>query len=128
MKKALIFIMATALVAALVISAEADQWAFFEPSEKTSDSLDFSGKPFATVLSSNSDGTLEVFSGSGLASFVPIQLDQLVVSLVNVSREEDLLATDETPFFSEFNLNTGKIDWWAEYYDIKLTQALAKVS
>lgn len=107
MKKALLFILAAVSVAVLSVSAGAEQWSFFGSADKTSGAFGFGKKHFVTDLPSVSQEPLEVFSDSGLTSFVPIQLDQLVVSLVDVTRENDLFATDEKRFFSEFHLNTG---------------------
>lgn len=107
MKKLLILVVASALVAVLSVSAKAEQWSFFGSSEKNGGSVGFGNKPFASVLSENSEDPLEVFSGSSLASFIPIQLDQLVVSLVDVTYDENPLAIDTKPFFSHLNLNTG---------------------
>jgi hypothetical protein len=99
--------MATILVAVLCLSAEAEQWSFFGSTGKNTDSFNFSDKPFVTVLSRSDDRPLEVFSGSSLASFAPIQLDQLVVSLMNVTPDGNPFAIDEKPFISQFHLETG---------------------
>lgn len=107
MRKALQLMMATALVAVLCISAEAEQWSFFGSTEKATGATSISAEPFTTVLSAKPGDPLEVFSNSGLASFVPIQLDQLVVSLVDITRDENPFASDEMPFISQFHLNTG---------------------
>ena len=99
--------MAAALVVVLFISAEAEQWSFFGSTEKNPDAAGLGGQPFATVFSANPGEPLEVFSGSGLAALVPVRLDQFVVSLVDVTPDDNPFVTDKTPVFSQFHLNTG---------------------
>ncbi len=99
--------MAAALVAVLFAFAEAEEWSFFGSTEKMTDSSGFSSKPFSNILSHDSESASEVFSGSGLTSFVPIQLNQLVVSLVDVTPDSDPFAMDEKSFFSQLHFNTG---------------------
>ena len=107
MKKVLILIMAAALVVVLFVSAGAEEWSFFGSAEKMTDRSDFSDTPFDTALSGNAERFGELSSGSGLTSFVPIQFNQLVVSLVDVTPDDNPFNVEETPFFSHLQFNTG---------------------
>lgn len=99
--------MAAVLVAVFSLSVQAEQWSFFGSAEKDPAAFDFSHKSFTAALSGDADKPLEVFSGSRLASIVPIRLDQLVVSLVDVTPGDGPFAVDKEPFFSQLHLATG---------------------
>lgn len=107
MKKALIFIIIPLWVAASCVLVYAEEWSFFEAAEKSGNAYSFSSDPLSNGLSITAEKPLEVFSSAPLTSFVPIKLDQFVVSLVDVSTNDDFFPTGETSFFSQFRLNTG---------------------
>lgn len=85
----------------------AAQWSFSGDSGKNASALKIDDKPFATVLTVSSDGSMQALSSRSLAPFVPIQLNQFVISLLDVSNNTDSFNKDDNRATTRFNINTG---------------------
>lgn len=106
MKNVLAIIISAVCIVAFTVSGNAEQLSFSEADGSRVKIPGVGDEPFATVLSISSDGSLEAFSGTGMAPFIPIQLDRFVISLLNVTTEKNVLAggLSATP---RFQLNSG---------------------
>jgi hypothetical protein len=63
--------------------------------------------PFATVFTIPPSRSMEALSGTYLAPFIPIQLDQFVISLLDVNPDSDVYQKGQKSSFPRFQLNTG---------------------
>lgn len=101
-----IFISALCIVASSS-SGHAEQWSYSGLEDADAGASEIGNEPFASVLAISPDGSLEAFSGIGLAPFIPIQFDQLVISLLDTRKPDSVFKFDEQPLISRFQVNSG---------------------
>jgi len=107
MKNILAILVSAACITVFSVSGNARQLSFSGTDGSRVDAAAPSDEPFATVLSLSPDGSLKALSGAGLAPFVPIHLDQFVISLLDVNAEHDVFEEHNIPSLSSFQLNAG---------------------
>ena len=100
MKKLLVLLITAACITVLSISVNAEPWNFFGSIRQISDTVSLTDVPKSASPSASSGNLLEAFSGSSLTAFVPINLDQLTLSLVDTKG-------DNKPLSPRFRINTG---------------------
>ena len=107
MKKILAIFISAAWIVASPLSGNAERWTFSGVEGTNSNAPAIDDEPFASVLPISPDGTLEAFSGIGVAPFIPIQFDQFVISLLDVEAQDSIFESDKEPLISGFQLNSG---------------------
>lgn len=106
MKNVLAIIISAACIVVFTVSGNAEQLSFSGKSGSRAKNTGVNDEPFASVLSISPDGSLEAFSGKGMAPFIPIQLDQFVISLIDVNTENNIFKGEQSDL-PRFQLNTG---------------------
>ncbi len=107
MKKILAIFISVAWIVAFPLSGSAERWTLSGVEGTNSNAPAVDDEPFASVLPISPDGTLEAFSGIGVAPFIPIQFDQFVISILDVETKDGIFESDEKPLISGFQLNSG---------------------
>lgn len=107
MKNFLATFISAACIVVFAVFGYAAQLSFPGTDSSHSEALGTDKEPFASVFPIAPDGSLEAVSSGGLAPFIPIQLDQFVISLLDVSGGEDAIGESGFPQLSSFSLNTG---------------------
>ena len=106
-KKILAIAVLAVCIAASSASLFAEEWSFSSSKEQPWKNLDAYETPFAAVFSIAPYKSAETFPGSYLAPFVPIQMDQFVISLLDVANEDIIFENGQAPDPPLFQLNTG---------------------
>jgi hypothetical protein len=106
-KNFLAILISAACITVFTVSGNAGPLSLSGTEDSGALAVDTGDEPFASVLSTTTDGSMEALSDSGFAPFIPIQLDQFVISLMDVSGEEATPEKNEFSSLSNFKLNTG---------------------
>jgi hypothetical protein len=106
-KKFLAIFISAVWIVACPLSGIAERWTFPGMEETITGAPVVDDEPFASVLAISADGTLEAFSGIGVAPFVPIEFDQFVISLVDLETDDSILNPDNRSLIPRIQLNSG---------------------
>lgn len=102
MKNILAIFIAAACIAVFTASGNAEQLSF----SKAADILDAGDEPLASVISISPNGSLDAFSGTELVPFIPMQLDQFDISLLDVTTENNV-EDGQTSSLPRLQISTG---------------------
>jgi hypothetical protein len=106
-KKILAIIISAASIFAFSVSGHTESWSYPGLKGNSTDSQETCNEPFASILAISPSGSLEAFSGLGVAPFIPVRFDQFVVSFLDARKPGSVFRFDEQPLISRIQVNSG---------------------